>query len=734
MSGRYQHYEVECRLTQLPRSFLFMRLDVVLFTPKRIATASSPSLLHLNVAPRTATTHSVCILTPHIATFDKMLSYPDRHRFEEIRSRWEAVQVSSDRKQLNMVGRKEKLATHQPLNGDDSTNASKFRRKLSQGLSFISLSQRKTTPAHPLLPSNDLSGSVDVPHPHESTRLLSPIRGPSFYGMSVHKKTPETVSPHGNFNAEATPKQLPRSRTMSFIPRPSRGEFESSIVDTGSARTPRPPRTLEEETHVTPTKIPSPDSSAPSHRPSSPRQYHSSLSTQQAKHVTAGDAFSGEKKRSPSKPSPARSYTTPNLVKPTQRRGPDNFVSPRKPNQQRLSGIPGPQRPNLKENSTPVTHHHVKRLSNIQEHSPQTPRREGLVASTISSNRRSTEPASALASSKQRVRTTPPASSKRRSSQNVTQTPFAAQRALPKKRSPAHPLGSRPVLNDETGTQTRLLGPVSSPSSTKTGHAITRSSLPRATTEKDLRKRTFSASKRRMGGGMLARSQGVVNIEVRIPRSSTYHHFVGVEDVPPVPPIPEKYKSASMPMLVSAGKLPENTMTYLEETSGLEQEPQKTSSPSSGSLITALPAMPEFSDVQQTSVREKKSIPTIQIPALGRSFSASLLFSAKYSGLRSTRTPQALDIADIGVSPQVKDYMPALYWAGRFQSRYDQWRTEAMQVELDPDYHMEGPLAHCNVHQEKVAACHIFLLLRELCLSHQAADSLWVSNYSILQL
>ncbi len=88
----------------------------------------------------------------------------------------------------------------------------------------------------------------------------------------------------------------------------------------------------------------------------------------------------------------------------------------------------------------------------------------------------------------------------------------------------------------------------------------------------------------------------------------------------------------------------------------------------------------------------------------------------------------SLDTADLSVNSQIKDYMPALYWAGRFQSRYDQWRTEAMQVELDPYYEMEGPLAHCNISQEDEAVCCIFLQLRDLCFSHQAADSLWVSR------
>ncbi|KAF2444830.1 hypothetical protein P171DRAFT_359446 [Karstenula rhodostoma CBS 690.94] len=667
-----------------------------------------------------------------------MLSYPDRHRFEEIRSRWEAAQVANSDIQLRMVGRKEKTAT-QPLNGDESTNTSKFRRKLSQGLSIISLSQRKTTPVRPLLPSNDLSGSVDVPHPHphESARLMSPIRDPSSYGISGRKVTPEKpMSSQMGWDAEAMPKQLPRSRTMSFIPRPNRNESASPVVETDPGRMSSLPCTLEEETCVTPTKVPSPDSSSPVHRNSSPRQYNSSLTTQQAKHVAAGNSFDGVKDQSPSKTSPVRSHTTPNLVNTAHSHGPISFTSPRRPNQHRLSGISGPQRSALKENSTPVTQRHVKRLSNIQEHSPQSPRREGLLAPNITSKRRSTGPASMSVSSRQRACATPSASSKRKNSQSVAQTPFAAQRAVPKKRSPVHPVDSRLDSNEDTYTKMRLLGPVSPSTSTKTAHAATRSSLPRATTEKDLRKRTFPAPKKRTGGVVLTRSQAMVNNEVRFSRSSTLHDFAGVEDVPPVPPIPEKYKSASMSMLVSAEKPFEKPTSYAEGTIQ-EQKSRDTNSHSSDSLVTALPMMLQFGDVQQNSgfdeacsnlkphLTKKKSKLSIRIPTPGRSFSASLMFSAK--------APQDLDIANIGVSPQVKDYMPALYWAGRFQSRYDQWRTEAMQVELDPEYHMKGPLAHCNVHQENLAACHIFLQLRELCLSHQAADSLWEFEHKYRQ-
>ncbi|KAL5388446.1 hypothetical protein DPSP01_003020 [Paraphaeosphaeria sporulosa] len=623
-----------------------------------------------------------------------------------------------------MVGRKERVAT-QPLNGDDSNNTSKFRRKLSQGLSLISLSQRKTTPVRPLLLSNDLSGSINLPHAHKSTRLLSPMRESSSYGVSVRKTTPvKHVSPQRDPNTETMSKHLPRSRTMSFIPRPSRNESASLVLDIDQARRPSLPCPLEEETYVTPTKIPSPDSSAPAHRNSSPRQYNSNLTTQEERQIGAGNAFPEAKEQSPSKSSPVRSYTTPNLVKTAHAHGLNTLTSHRRLNQHRISGIPGPPRPHLKENSTPITQRHVKPLSNIQERSPQPPRRDGLMAPIITSKMGSIGPA------------TPPASSKRKHRQNVAQTPFAAQRAVPKKRSPVHPLSSQPGLNENTYRNTRLLGSISPPNSTKIGYAATRSALPRASTEKTLRKRTFPGPKKRMGGGALARSQAMVNNEVRLPRSSTFHHFVGAGDVPPVPPIPEKYKSASMSMLVPA-KEPFESSTR-NPTGTIQEESRKTSPDSGDSSVTALPTMLGSGDVQQNNGSDKawikkprlagkKSKLSIHIPTTGRSF------SAKSSCVWSAKTPQDLDIADIGVSLQVKDYMPALYWAGRFQSRYDQWRTEAMQDELNPDYHMSGPLAHYNVHQENVAACHIFIQLRELCLSHLAADSLWVSNRAIVK-
>ncbi|KAL1799721.1 hypothetical protein ACET3X_000063 [Alternaria dauci] len=105
--------------------------------------------------------------------------------------------------------------------------------------------------------------------------------------------------------------------------------------------------------------------------------------------------------------------------------------------------------------------------------------------------------------------------------------------------------------------------------------------------------------------------------------------------------------------------------------------------------------------------------------------------SVTTSGSSSTRPwsvseEGTFEVADI---QKVKDYMPPLYWAGRFQARYDKWRTEAMDAELNPNYQPDGPLGQCKLTQEKLAACYILEQLHELCTSDQAADSLWEFEY-----
>ena len=52
---------------------------------------------------------------------------------------------------------------------------------------------------------------------------------------------------------------------------------------------------------------------------------------------------------------------------------------------------------------------------------------------------------------------------------------------------------------------------------------------------------------------------------------------------------------------------------------------------------------------------------------------------------------------------QVTDYMHPLWWAGRFQARFDQWRNEALQVHFNPEHRSHGELGQFQLHEEKVA-------------------------------
>jgi hypothetical protein len=121
------------------------------------------------------------------------------------------------------------------------------------------------------------------------------------------------------------------------------------------------------------------------------------------------------------------------------------------------------------------------------------------------------------------------------------------------------------------------------------------------------------------------------------------------------------------------------------------------------------------------------------------SHATELLSTASKSGVASkeNKRPWSIsdthyeDTADVEYWLQVRDYMPPLYWAGRFQSRYDQWRTEAMKAHLDPEHTTEGQLAKCTLDQENLAACLVLAQLRDLCLTESAADSLWVRDHNL---
>jgi hypothetical protein len=277
-----------------------------------------------------------------------MLTYPDRQKFAQIRAQWELAQPLSS-SPLTMAGRKERAIGHVPST-TDAANAgpSKFRRKLSYGLSFISnpRTQRKTTPGRPVpgagdvsLHNNSIEKANTVERFGEPNNTLSPIPSPTKV-TSAPSQLSATQSLNLNSEAEigrcnnltTTPNPLPRSLTMSFIPRPIKDECDSPAIQTASSSTAHPPPfSLSAPcppARPPPTKIPNP--SPPQDdtlRRNSPRQYIRQNSTQQEKHIATGVALAGTSP-SPSKAS-VRSYTAPNLHK-IYRPPQSSLMAPRK--------------------------------------------------------------------------------------------------------------------------------------------------------------------------------------------------------------------------------------------------------------------------------------------------------------------------------------------------------------------------------------------------------------------
>lgn len=681
-----------------------------------------------------------------------MLSYPDRQRFEQLRSRWEAVQPTTNATPT-MVGRKEKSSTQQPLIIDNGP--SRFRRKLSSGFSLISnpLSQRKTTPVRQptdgfSLRRNGYNINFEECMPQEPQSLPSPPhQSPSTINDSLRQNDTAFGSNAGqvpSLDGDRTSKQLPRSRTMSFIPRPSRTGSMSSVAESQSPPKPRHPTSLpQQETHSTPSKIPTP--SPPSSRQrSSPRLYNQCLTTQQAKLVAAENAFASVSVRSPPEVS-VRSYTTPNLTKSGQSPRPTRFMASRNSMPQKSSGFAPGRKRDMKENATPTNQRYSNRLTQTEEKSPIA---ESPAASAVTISGRPIGAGNVLVQTKQNNPATPTTATKRRSSQFVPQTPLSAQKAFPKKCSPTDPSTSLRTSISGAIAQPRLMGPINPPTPPTIDQGAIRLALSQIRTDRKMRRRTFTTPSRQSSASRLSGFQIGTNNEVRPPRSSPPQPLLRHSEPPPMPSIPEKYKSFSMPILSGKEHIVSERSHWTEDiphtrdqTGGEISTPSevqsairtherkrkaraKEESGHSDNYVKATPSAKETADNNARSriytPHSLLSTPSISFTSLSELLRVDL-FHQRHN-----------DSADTSNSQQVKDYMPAQYWAGRFQTRFDQWRTEAMQVELGPNYKAPGPLGQCRLNDEKIVVCQIFVQLRDLCMSHQAADSLWVSHLCFL--
>lgn len=351
-----------------------------------------------------------------------------------------------------------------------------------------------------------------------------------------------------------------------------------------------------------------------------------------------------------------------------------------------------------KENTPTGGRRESQSLSKIPESDS---RRASLVSQTTASKRRSIGPGNTAGQSKPPDRTSWAALTKERVNLAVP-TPQTGQRVPINKTQISKPTDFKRVSNGSSITQPRLLGPVSPPTPDRRESTGLASALPRASTETDLRKITSGSPPRTSGGGMSSRTLVGTKNEVRLPRSTTFQYIARQLVTPPpmpvtpertpVPVVPVKYNATAAKRLQQRNKTkrqPEGPFDGMRKTDGRAPWAQ---SPSMSSINFGFSPCPVPSELQRPFAVNKQS--KHKADALG--------------------------------SLQVKEWMPPLWWAGRFQTRFDQWRNEAMKAELDPTYKIEGIMAHCKLSQDRIAACYVFLQLRDLCTTDKAADSLWV--------
>jgi hypothetical protein len=719
-----------------------------------------------------------------------MLSFPDRQRkFEQLRAHWEAADTGES---TNMVGRRVKPAPQDGVRDDLQPNpGSKFRRKLSNGLALISLTQRKTVSGRQ--PSSNASLAVAAPSTNDSsTAILDRDVSLSLQGDTTSATTSSDVPPQESARASEdlqTPRALPRSRAFSYIPQPVKLETESSPA----AERDEPLNTsldvvMTDTKAAPPSRIPTPSPPPLSNRRvPSPRQYVSgNLQPLRSRIAINRQSFTVSK-------AAVRSSTAPNLVK-TGTPQSASFMAPRRPGPKRHFAPPTSQKPVLAEN-VPTSKRVPQRQSQIQE---RLTKRESMAVPSAAVNRRSCGPGTLTAQS-ERASLAPSESAKRLSA-HLLQTPVTAKRVSIRAPQSLQKAPS-PCPSEETPlTSFPDLAPANS--STPTLSTIDLLDLPlapppkiRADDDSDAQRRTLGTPNGRAGVWRSSKVFAAANHQVRrLPRSSTFHHFGGrSEAAPPVPPVPEHYRLPSFPNLVSpiVEQDPATERPNLRHRLPMTLAKQGLSSRSlssnivstqmlkgdvlikspSTSVSTTISEVPENAD--ETSLTDQaKTLYRFEDEDAGRSIepnnvqlgspstlssdttvlpsqhaqadlnaarrSTSISLSDKFTGDLSKHRRWTIShrfypsSADENTCVQVKDYMPPLYWAGRFQSRFDRWRTDAMTAQLHPELEPEddGPLGQCSIEDEKRAVILIFMQLRDLCASSQAADSLHVSTLS----
>jgi hypothetical protein len=586
-----------------------------------------------------------------------------------------------------------------------SNGGSKFRRTLSHGLAFISnpLSQRKTTPGRHTqqnLPQTTTGAATNASSTHHGA-LISPTRNPT----SVERPNADlTTAPEApakratsdeSLELDATPKALRRSLTTSQLPRPVRSESSASASDTEKTIKLRPSAVVSDpKLHAMPSKIPTPSPPLPERRVSSPRQYlHAS---RQGHHGTVGYMFAGNDTESPSKFA-VKSRTTPSLVTAVNSQRLAKNMAPTRAGYKKPEVIKDP----IMQENIPINKRSTQRLSQQQE---KPMRRESLAMPLMTTSGRSFAQGAVLAHHSKQTNLGTSLAEKKQSNSNPAQQTLSTARRV---QVHEHERGPVPNMNSGTIAQPRLLGPQNPTTPTPPSAETARSFLPCSTTDKDLQRETLSTPNGLGGTWRSSRALAAANHEVRnLPRSSTFHNFgTSWRSAPPIPPILGQYRDTS---LSNFFRFKSSCTGMLSDAVSCESNPEenKDSERQSNETTTPLHVTGFLSTLPESSVVSKEN---------KRPWSIS--------------DTHHEDSANVESWLQVRDYMPPLYWAGRFQSRYDQWRTEAMMAHLHPEHPTKGgQLAKCTLEQENLAAHFVLAQLRDLCLTESAADSLWVRD------
>jgi len=721
-----------------------------MFTPSPSKTTSVKQ--HGRVSLLSLRTRAFC----HVLT---MLNYSNRQSFERIRARWELTQPGEEQSE-NMVGRREKQASQQLINEQQQANgASKFRRKLSYGLAFISnpLSQRKTTPGrHVKVPSlsatepasseaNGINGAV-----HDCDASLSP---PNTKSNVCSNDTPEKTTTSASSvrcvdqeDNDITPRPLPRSHTLSFIPRPVSLQALATNSDMrASVSSVAPPATAGQGFNAPPSKIPTPSPPPSERRDMNPRQYLSPHTSQHVKHIASAQAFQARSNCTAVKAA-MRSRTTPNLVDVTNSNRLASFAVPRKSALKTVTASPLAEDALLQENVQDN-----RRIAQRRSQIHQRPSRRDSLALLDPLPKRRSFGLTVTGNNKQFEHTPPPGDRRRMSALPAQQTPVTARRLRLTEQMSPNQAGVVHVTNNSSFAQSRLLGPKDPPTPTPSID-FAGPVLPLSAPRHEFQRKRLGTPNGLAGVWRSSRALAASNHEVRkLPRSFTFHSFGQREAPPPLPPIPEQYRAASLAhitkypyshMALDSTKPKEDISDVYSSglTPGITDDNKYrfgTNSPldlrRQAQGVVPVTELSDDSDIFMA----RPSEPAPSTP-IGRQFLSSVDLGRHYSTDSRNRPWSLKDQSGVNNADrigflQVKDYMPPLYWAGRFQSRFDQWRTEAMMAHLDPSHLRTGPMSECNLDQERLASCYIFGQLRDLCTSNQAADSLWVREEYLLR-